>query len=134
MAASGRSPIYDLPYPLSGDIVDVSGDIQLLSLKLDSTLDEVIQDVVGLMVSAGNSETGITVSYDDSSAKLNFALDPNYVKDTAAQMLDHQDHIGISATYNSVDNQLTLEVVGGGGGGGGGTGSASLTDIWWLGV
>jgi hypothetical protein len=131
MAASGRSPNYDLPYPLSNDIVDVSGDIQLLSLKIDSTLEEITEDIVGLMVSS-NTETGIVVSYDDSLGKLNFALDTNFIKDTSAQTLNHQDHIGVTAIYNNTENQLVLEVTGGGGGGS--TGSASLTDIWWLGI
>lgn len=133
MAASGRSPKYQLPYPLSGDVVDVSGDIQLLSLKLDTTLDEVIQDVTGLMISS-NTEAGISVTYDDTTGKLNFALDDNYLKDTTAPVIAHEDHIGINATYDAVQNKTILEVTGGGGGSGGGSSNASMTDMWWLGV
>lgn len=132
MAASGRSPLYDLPYPLAGDVVDVSGDIQLLSLKLDTTLDEIIQDVTGLMVTS-NTETGISVTYDDLTGKLNYALDTNYVKDTVAPIVAHEDHIGMTAVYDNVNNKVTFEVTGGGGGGGGAS-NASLTDIWWLGA
>lgn len=133
MAASGRSPLYQLPYPLSGDVVDVSGDIQLLATKIDTTLDEIIQDVTGLMV-ASNTETGITVNYDDTSGKLNFILDNNYVKDVILESaFIHEDHIGVTATYDNVAKQVNLEVTGGGGGGGG-TSSTSLTDIWWLGA
>jgi len=133
MAASGRSPLYQLPYPLSGDVVDVSGDIQLLALKIDTSFSEIVQDVAGLMVSS-NTETGIVVEYDDASGKLNFSLVNSYLKDAVAPILNHNDHIGVSATYNNVDDKIVLEVTGGGGGGSGSTGSASLTDIWWLGV
>ena len=132
MAASGRSPKYQFPFPLSNDVVDVSGDIQLLSLRLDSTLDEIVEDIVGLMVSA-NTETGIDVNYNDSTGKLNFILNNNYVQDTAAGILTHNDHIGVTATYNTTNNRLSLEVTGGGGGSGG-TDSASLSTMWWLGV
>jgi hypothetical protein len=131
MAASGRSPKYQFPFPLANDVVDVSGDIQLLSLRLDNTLDEIIQDVLGFMVSS-NTETGISVDYDDVTGKLNFVLNNNYLQDTAAGILTHNDHIGVSATYNTTNNRLALEVTGGGGGGGG-TSNASLSDMWWLG-
>jgi hypothetical protein len=132
MAASGRSPKYQFPFPLANDVVDVSGDIQLLSLRLDNTLDEIIQDVLGFMVS-DNTETGIDVNYNDSTGKLNFILNTNYVQDISAGILTHNDHIGVTATYNTTNNRLSLEVTGGGGGGGG-TSNASLSDMWWLGV
>ena len=132
MAASGRTNIYSLPFPLSGDVVDVSGDIELLSTTLDSNIDGIIQDVVGTMVSS-NIETGIDVSYDNLDGTLNFILNTNYIQDTAAGILTHNDHIGVSATYNTTNNRLSLEVTGGGGGGGGSS-NASLSDMWWLGV
>lgn len=132
MAASGQSTKYLFPYPLSGDVVDVSGDIQLLALKLDTTLDEIIQDVTGLMISS-NTETGIAVTYDDALGKLNFILDANYLKDTTAPVIAHEDHIGLTAVYDSVLNKTTLEVTATGTGSGG-TSNASITDMWWLGV
>ena len=131
MAASGRSPIYDLPFPLSGDVVDVSGDIQLLALKLDTSIDEIIQDAVGLMVTA-NTENGVDVTYNDSTGKLNFVLNENYTKDLVAPIVAHDDHIGLNAVYNTITNKVTFEVVGGGGNGG--TSNASLSDMWWLGI
>jgi hypothetical protein len=132
MAASGRSPIYDLPFPLSGDVVDVSGDIQLLALKLDTSLDEIIEDTVGLMVTA-NTENGVDVTYNDTTGKLNFVLNENYTKDLVAPIVAHDDHIGLTAVYNTITNKVTFEVVGGGGGGGGSS-NASLSDMWWLGI
>lgn len=132
MAASGRTPLYDLPFPLSGDVVDVSGDIQLLALKLDTSIDEIIEDTVGLMVTA-NTENGVDVTYNDATGKLNFILNENYTKDLVAPIVAHNDHIGLTAVYNTITNKVTLEVVGGGGSGGGSS-NASLSDMWWLGV
>lgn len=132
MAASGRTPLYDLPFPLSGDVVDVSGDIQLLALQLDTSIDEIIEDTVGLMVTA-NTENGVDVTYNDATGKLNFILNENYTKDLVAPIVAHNDHIGLTAVYNTITNKVTLEVVGGGGSGGGSS-NASLSDMWWLGV
>lgn len=131
MAASGKTSNYDFPYPLSNDVVDVSGDIQLLATKLDSSIDEIIQDAVGLMVNF-NTENGIAVTYDDTTGKINFDLDINYTKDNVAPMIAHDDHIGVIAVYDSGLNKLTLEVTGGNGGSG--SSNASLSDMWWLGV
>ena len=132
MAASGRTPTYQLPFPLSGDVVDVSGDIQLLAVRIDTAIDEIIEDITGLMVS-GNTENGVDVTYDDLSGKLNFSLNENYTKDLVAPIIAHNDHIGITAIYDNAENKVILESAGGGGGSGG-TNNASLSDMWWLGV
>jgi hypothetical protein len=132
MAASGITNIYSFPFPLSGDPVDVSGDIQLLATTLDSDINGIIQDVVGAMVS-GNTETGIDVSYNNVANTLNFVLNTNYLQDISAAILTHNDHIGATATYNTTNNRLILEVTGGGGGGSGSS-NASLSDMWWLGI
>jgi hypothetical protein len=131
MAASGRTLNYDLPYPLDTDVVDVSGDIGLLADAVDAQLDGIVIDVVSLMVSS-NTETGISVTFDEPNSNFDFILDVNYVKDNVATMFDHEDHIGINAAYDTINRQINLEVTGGGNGGG--SGSASLTTSWWLGV
>jgi hypothetical protein len=131
MAATGRTSIYDLPYPVLSDVVDVSGDIALLAEAVDDRLDGIVVDVVGLMVS-NNEETGISVVFDEPNSKLDFVLDLNYIKNNVATMFDHEDHIGVNAVYDTVNKQINLEVTGGGSGGG--TGTSSLTTSWWLGV
>ena len=133
MAASLRTTKYSFPFPSSGDLVDVSGDIQLLSQSLDTRIDNIIRDVVGLMVTDNNIETGIAVDYNSLAGTLNFVLNTNYIQDTTASILAN-DHVGITATYNNTTNKILLEVTGGGGGGGGGSSNASLSDMWWLGV
>jgi hypothetical protein len=132
MAATGRTSKYGFPFPESGNPVDVSGDIQLLATTLASDIDGIIQNVVGAMVSS-NTETGIVVTYDTLERTLNFVVNTNYLQDTAAGILTHNDHIGATATYNTTNNRLILEVTGGGGGGSGSS-NASLSDMWWLGV
>jgi arginyl-tRNA synthetase len=129
MASSGKTSIYELPYPLTTDIVDVAGDIKLLANKLDISIDDITQSVVGSMVS-GNVEAGISVTHNAAAGTLNFILDDNYIKDTVAPIIAHDDHLGITAVYNTVTNKVILEVTGGGGSGG--TSSASLSDMWWL--
>jgi hypothetical protein len=132
MAATGRTQPYQLPYPEDFNPVDVSGDITLLAEAVNDKLSGIIVDVVGLMVTENNIETGIAVNFDDPNSKLNFILDLNYVKNNVATMFDHEDHIGVNAVYDTVNKQINLEVTGGGSGGG--TGTSSLTTSWWLGV
>jgi hypothetical protein len=62
---------YSFPFPEPSDVVDVTGDIQALAESIDSSMNEIVQDVVGTMVT-GNTETGIAVTYSDSTGKLNF--------------------------------------------------------------
>jgi len=131
MAALGRTQNYNLPYPLDTDVVDVSGDIGLLADAVDEKLNGIVIDVVSLMVNS-NTETGISVTFDEPNSNFDFILDTNYVKDNVATMFDHEDHVGINAVYDTINRQINLEVTGGGSGGG--VGSASLTTSWWLGV
>lgn len=60
--------------------------------------DEEIQDIVGAMVS-GNTETGITVTYDDESEKLNFAVG-------APAGADENFYQGLSDSDNPADIPL----------------------------
>ena len=55
------------------------------SVGTDTQLtNEQVQDIVGAMVS-GNTETNMTVTYDDSSGKLNFATNSTLSNTTASQ-------------------------------------------------
>ena len=62
--------------------VTTSLDYRVRTLESASVDTEAIQDIVGGMVS-GNTETDITVTYDDSTGKLNFAAGANLVTSTS---------------------------------------------------
>lgn len=76
--------------PLDWDLTDIAGlspsDDDIIQRKagtwvnrtlaqLITDLTEAIQDLIGAMVSS-NSETGITVTYDDTGGKLDFSVTP----------------------------------------------------------
>jgi hypothetical protein len=65
------TPNYGFPYPEASDPVDVAGDIEALAKAIDEDLGELLQDTVGGMVSS-NTESGISVTYNDELGKLNF--------------------------------------------------------------
>lgn len=62
--------------------VTTSLDYRVRTLENASVDTEAIQDIVGGMVS-GNTETDITVTYDDNAGKLNFAAGANLVTSTS---------------------------------------------------
>jgi hypothetical protein len=71
MKASGEIEATSLD--ISGD-ADIDGTLEADAITVDGTaLAEYISDTVGAMV-GGNTETGITVSYDDADNTLDFVL------------------------------------------------------------
>lgn len=62
--------------------VTTSLDYRVKTLENASVDTEAIQDIVGGMVE-GNTETDITVTYDDNAGKLNFAAGSNLVTSTS---------------------------------------------------
>ena len=77
MSAAGAATFNDKIIATELDIsgnVDVDGTLEADAITVDgTTLAEFISDTTGAMVSS-NTETGITVSYDDSDNTLDFAL------------------------------------------------------------
>ena len=78
---------------ISGD-VDVDGTLEADAITVNGdTLAEVIQDTVGAMVGS-NTETGITVSYEDSDGTLDFvlaAVGTNAIADDAVTVAKLED-------------------------------------------
>lgn len=70
---------------------------------------ERIQDIAGAMVT-GNTETGITVTYEDGDGTLDFVLDDEYLQDTAGAMFTGNTETGITATYQDGDGTIDLVV------------------------
>lgn len=64
-----------------------------------SVIDEGIQDIIGAMVS-GNTESGISVTYDDTSGKLNFD----------AQTAGDARYLKLDASNDPVTGKLTINV------------------------
>ena len=87
-------------YPL---ILDSTGKID--GSFLDS---EDVSDLVGAMVT-GNTETGITVTYQDADNTIDFALDDEYLQDTTGAMVTGNTETGISVTYNDGTGKLDFD-------------------------
>jgi hypothetical protein len=76
--ATGSTIQYNLPFPLSTDSVNVSGDIQQLAAKVDSILEETIQDTSAAMWTGGIFSNGINVpTYNDTTGKMSMSLVQN---------------------------------------------------------
>tara|TARA_B100001115_G_scaffold910_1_gene772 strand:- start:157 stop:1107 length:951 start_codon:yes stop_codon:yes gene_type:complete len=96
----------------SGLTASVSGNIA--TVNLGGKTDEEIQDIIGAMVS-GNTETNISVTYDDAGGKLNFVSDQlttEEVQDIVGAMFSGNTETNITATYEDSDGTIDL-VVGG---------------------
>jgi len=79
--------------------------------------DERIQDVVGGMVSGNTESTGLAVTYDDPTGKLNFEITtanlPGFTEaaqDSVASLFTHAGHSNVTATYDDVANRINLAV------------------------
>ena len=76
---------------------------------------EGVQDVVGGMVSGNTESSGLSVTYDDPTGKLNFEITtanlPQFtenVQDSAATLFTHTNHSNVTATYDDANNQIVF--------------------------
>jgi hypothetical protein len=83
-----------------------------------SDTDERIQDVVGGMVSSNTESTGLAVTYDDPTGKINFEITtanlPGFTEaaqDSVASLFTHAGHTNVTASYDDVANQINLSVI-----------------------
>ena len=82
----------------------------------DSVSTEEVQDIVGAMVS-GNTETNISVTYDDAAGKLNFVSDQlttEEVQDVVGGMVSGNTETNITVTYDDTSGKLNFNVAGAG--------------------
>jgi hypothetical protein len=76
--ATGSTANYSFPYPLSTDPVNVSGDIEALANKIDSDLQEIVEDTTAAQWSGGSFTNGLLQpTYSESTAKFSMSLSQN---------------------------------------------------------
>lgn len=96
---SGRTYIQDITLDSNGHVTGITTATETVTNTNTQLSNEQVQDIVGAMVSS-NTETNISVTYDDTNGKLNFAA-----TDTNTQLTDAQVRSKISGTglisYNS---------------------------------
>ena len=90
----------------------------IATVNLGGKTNEEIQDIVGAMFS-GNTETNITVTYQDSDGTIdlvsdNTQLTTEEVQDIVGAMFSSNTETNITATYQDSDGTIDLEVAGGG--------------------
>lgn len=74
-----------------------------------SVSDEDVQDIVGAMFS-GNTETGISIDYQDSDGTIDAVLDVEYIQDLVGAMFSGNTETGISVDYQDSDGTVDLVV------------------------
>ncbi|BCV08078.1 MAG: hypothetical protein CM15mL4_1310 [uncultured marine virus] len=96
----------------SGLTASVSSGVA--TVNLGGKTDEEIQDIIGAMVS-GNTETNISVTYDDGNGKLNFVSDQlttEEVQDIVGGMVSGNTETNITVTYDDSAGKLNFNVGG----------------------
>jgi len=96
----------------SGLTASVSSGIA--TVNLGGKTDEEIQDIIGAMVT-GNTETNISVTYDDGNGKLNFVSDQlttEEVQDIIGGMVSGNTETNITVTYDDTAGKLNFNVGG----------------------
>jgi hypothetical protein len=76
--SSGFTPNYLLPYPISTDPVNVSGDIEQLATKIDTDLAEIVQDTTASQWSGGTFSNGLLApTYNESNGNFSMSMSQN---------------------------------------------------------
>ncbi len=109
---SGRTYIQDITLDTYGHVTAIASATETVTDTNTQLSNEQVQDIVGAMVSS-NTETNISVTYDDSAGKLNFAS-----TDTNTQLSQEQveDYVGglvtagsnVTVTYDDGAGTLTI--------------------------
>ena len=96
---------------ISGD-ADIDGTMEADAYTVNGTaLDEFIADTVGAMVSS-NSESGISVTYQDSDNTLDFSVSSQTDNNFTTTLKNKLDAIEASATADQTDEEIQ-DIVGG---------------------
>ena len=103
----------------SGDKITLTNTVTDTNTQLTT---EQVQDIIGAMLT-GNTETRISVTYDDTDGTIDFVVDDmtantqlttEEVQDIVGGMFTGNTETGIAATYEDSDGTIDLVVSGGG--------------------
>jgi hypothetical protein len=122
--STGSTSKYALPYPISTDPVNVSGDIEQLAEKIDNSFQEIIEDTSADMWTGGTFSNGInTPTYNDNTGKMSMSLSqdlrssasPNFVNLTLAgdAEVNGGDITTSQTAFNLINTNATSLNIGG---------------------
>jgi hypothetical protein len=117
--ATGSTIKLALPYPLTTDQVNVSGDIKQLATKIDNILQETVEDYVADSLTGGTFSNGIEpFAYDEVTGSINVSLSQD-LRSTASPSfasLNLSNSINLPSSKNKSvqkvidDNDVEFEV------------------------
>jgi hypothetical protein len=109
--ATGETPIYDLPYPLPTDPVNVAGDIQSLASRIEAILPELTTPNTKLDVVNG-SASAIAIGDPLYISGIETVSGNPEVTKSRASVLSSMPAIGIAASIITPGNTGQMVIVG----------------------
>jgi hypothetical protein len=105
---SGYTYIQDITLDTYGHITGINSATWSASLSNITGSTEDIQDIVGAMVAAPNTESGISVTYDDTNGKLDFNVnDPTITISGAVSGSATMNNLGNVTISTTIDTSST---------------------------
>ena len=84
ITATSKTYVTGLTFDTYGHVIGASTEAWSATLANITNSTEDIQDIVGAMITAPNTEDGISVTYDDTNGKLNFNVNDSVISLTGA--------------------------------------------------
>jgi hypothetical protein len=107
--ASGITQNYSIPYPVSTDPVNVTGDVEQLAVRIDNILQETIEDTSAEMWTSGTFSNGInTPTYNDSTGRMSMSLAQD-ISPSASPTFNVLT-ISASANFSSIATAVTAPI------------------------
>ena len=103
--------VSDPTITLAGDVTGSATIMDLSNTSITTTVAaEPVQDIAGDMFS-GNTETGITATYQDSDGTIDLVIDTEYIQDAIGAMVSGNTETGVSATYQDSTGKLNFSAL-----------------------
>lgn len=110
--ADGANSFERLPKGTAGQYLKQGATIPAWASQASTDISdfaEAVADTAGAMFT-GNTETGITVTYQDADNTVDLAVDDEYISDLVGTMVTGNTETGIAVTYQDADNTLDFVV------------------------